>query len=123
MPGEKNQQIKSVLSCLATAPSIESSVLVRVDGILVESTLPQEVNSKAVAAMVATLVGTAETSSRELGKGVFRQVIIESGKGKTIALKIGGDFILGCLAKPQANLGLVLIEMNRAAENLGGVLG
>ncbi|MEM2974765.1 MAG: roadblock/LC7 domain-containing protein, partial [Candidatus Micrarchaeia archaeon] len=74
--------------------------------------------SRTVAAMTAALVGTAETCTSELKRGIFNQVIVESEKGKIVAIGAGSLAILVCLMRPEGNLGYVLISMERSAKKI-----
>ena len=73
--------------------------------------------------MTAALVGTAETSAGELKLGNFGQVIVESDDGKLVATGAGGLAILACLVGKDANLGLVLLSMEKASKRVSKILG
>ncbi len=89
---------------------------------MILSSLPEAVNSKAVAAMAAAIVGTGETASKELSIGVLNQVVVESGSGKLVSVGAGSDAILAVLIKPKANMGLILMNMERAAKKIARII-
>ena len=68
---EKRRELEEVLKELEKIGDIIGSAVVRRDGLLIASGLPSEVNAKAVAAMAAAIVGTSETSTKELEIGEF----------------------------------------------------
>lgn len=123
MAEEKKSKLESVLAKLKAVGDIEASAVVRRDGLIIADNLPGSINNRTVAAMSAAIVGTAETSSAELQRGRFLQVIVESEKGKLVATGAGQLAILVCLIRPTANLGLVLLEMGKVSGEISNMLG
>lgn len=119
---EKKVKLEKILADLKTIGNIEASAIVRRDGLMIASNLPSSIDSRIIAAMSAAIVGTAETSSAELQRGRFLQVIVESEGGKIISTGAGQLAILICLVTREANLGLVLLEMGRVAEKIANLL-
>ncbi len=70
-----------------------------------------------VAAYMAALAEDQVKVTGQLGLGEVKTTIIEALKGKLI-LKEEGNHLIAIIAYPDANLGLIMIEMNRLAENL-----
>lgn len=118
MPGTKEEELKKVLDEFETVGDVIGSAVVRRDGLMIVSGLPKETNSKAVAAMAAAIVGTGETASKELSIGELNQVVVESQKGKLISLGAGQDAIFTALVRDRANMGLVLMQMERASKKI-----
>lgn len=118
MAQDVRDRLETVISELAEAGDIEGSAIVRRDGLMIASNLPSKIDARTIAAMAAALVGTAETCSNELQKGKFQQVIIESQLGKIASLGAGNQAILITLLKPQANLGLILLAMDKATKKI-----
>ena len=115
--------LESVLSDLKKTGGIDSSVIASRDGLLIASSSPSFCErAETFAAMSATMLGAAETATTELGKGAPRRVIVESEKGKLIALGAGPKALLIVLTRPEASLGLILVEMEKAAEKIEEIL-
>ena len=72
--------------------------------------------------MAAAIVGTGETAGKELDIGDFSQVIVESKKGKIISLGAGPEAIFSALVGSKANIGLILMRMERAAKKIAVVI-
>ncbi len=70
-----------------------------------------------VAAYLAALAEDQKKITGQLGLGGVKTTIIEALKGKLI-LKEEGNHLIAIIAYPDANLGLIMIEMDRLAENL-----
>lgn len=119
---EVKERLELILGDLRKAADVEASAIVRRDGLMIASDLPSRIDSRTVAAMTAALVGTAETCSNELKRGSFSEVVVDSEKGKVVAIGAGPLAILVCLMRPEGNLGYVLLAMERAAKNIDGLL-
>jgi len=122
MPEETKVKLENFLGELSQTGDIEASAIVRRDGLMIASDLPSKVDARTIAAMAAALVGTAETTSGELARGNFKQVIVESELGKVVSVGAGKLAVLVCLVKKNGNLGLVLLTMERVGKKVEGVL-
>ncbi len=107
----------------AASPDIEASAVVSVDGLIIASDLPGEVEEDRVSAMSAAMLSLGERISSELGRGTLEQVYIRGNDGFVILASIGVQAVLTALARQNAKLGLVFLEMRRAAQDLEQFLG
>ena len=121
--GTKEEDLKKILDEFESTGDVTGSAVVRRDGLMIISNLPKDVNSKAVAAMAAAIVGTGETASKELNIGELNQVVVESASGKLISIGAGPNAIFTALVKAKANMGLILMNMERSAKKIGTVIG
>jgi predicted regulator of Ras-like GTPase activity (Roadblock/LC7/MglB family) len=102
----------------ASSPDIEASAIVSVDGLTIASALPREVEEDRVAAMSAAMLSLGERIADELGRGLLEQVYIKGEKGYVILMSVGEEAVLTALAREQAKLGLIFLDMRRATEDL-----
>jgi uncharacterized protein len=107
----------------AASPDIEASAVVSVDGLIIASALPAEVEEDRVSAMSAAMLSLGERISGELGRGTLEQVYIRGDSGYVILTSVGEEAVLTALAREQAKLGLIFLEMRRAAEDLTRLVG
>lgn len=107
----------------AASPDIEASAVVSVDGLIMASALPQEVEEDRVSAMSAAMLSLGERIASELGRGILDQVYIRGDSGYVILTAVGDEAVLTALAREQAKLGLIFLEMRRAAEDLTKLVG
>ncbi|MEM5883190.1 MAG: roadblock/LC7 domain-containing protein [Candidatus Aenigmatarchaeota archaeon] len=114
----EKKELEDILKELEKIGDIIGSAIVRRDGLLIASGLPSEVNARAVAAMTAAIVGTSETSIKELEIGEFQQVIVNASEGQYVAIGAGEEAILIALLRKNANIGLILLEMEKAAKKI-----
>ena len=102
----------------ASSPDVEASAVVSVDGLTMASALPSSVEEDRVSAMSAAMLSLGERISSELGRGTLDQVYIKGETGYVILMAVGEEAVLTVLAHQQAKLGLLFLDMRRAAEDL-----
>jgi predicted regulator of Ras-like GTPase activity (Roadblock/LC7/MglB family) len=107
----------------AASPEIEASAVVSVDGLIMASALPTEVEEDRVSAMSAAMLSLGERIAGELGRGGLEQVYIRGDNGYVILTSVGEEAVLTALAREGAKLGLIFLEMRRAAEDLTRLVG
>ncbi len=101
-----------------TSPDIEASAVVSVDGLPIATALPRNVEEDRVSAMSAAMLSLGERIASELGRGSLNEVYIKGEKGYVILQSVGQEAVLTVLAREGAKLGLVFLDMRRAAEDL-----
>ncbi len=123
MTKSRNQLLVERLRELqSSSPDVEASALVSVDGLPIASALPQGVEEDRVSAMSAAMLSLGERIASELGRGSLAQVYIKGEKGYVVLMSVGEEAVLTALAREQAKLGLILLEMRRAAADLRKLL-
>jgi predicted regulator of Ras-like GTPase activity (Roadblock/LC7/MglB family) len=106
----------------ASSPDIEASAIVSVDGLSIASALPQGVEEDRVSAMSAAMLSLGERIASELGRGTLEQVYIKGEKGYVVLISVGEEAVLTALAREQAKLGLIFLDIKRAAEDLAKLI-
>jgi hypothetical protein len=117
------KMVERLRSMQAAAPDIEASAVVSVDGLIMASALQRGVEEDRVSAMSAAMLSLGERISGELGRGSLQQVYIKGGAGAILLTSIGGEAVLTALARQDAKLGLIFLEMRRAAEDILRLVG
>jgi predicted regulator of Ras-like GTPase activity (Roadblock/LC7/MglB family) len=115
-----------MIACLkdlqAGSPDIEASAVVSVDGLTMASSLPADVEEDRVSAMSAAMLSLGERIATELRRGTLDQVYIRGEGGFVILMSVGEEAVLTTLARSQAKLGLLFLDMKRAAEELARIV-
>jgi len=106
----------------ASSPDIEASAVVSVDGLSIASALPQGVEEDRVSAMSAAMLSLGERIASELGRGSLEQVYIKGQKGYVVLMSVGEEAVLTALAREQAKLVLIFLDIKRAAEDLAKLI-
>jgi uncharacterized protein len=101
-----------------SSPDIEASAIVSVDGLPIATALPREVEEDRVSAMSAAMLSLGERIASELGRGNLSEVQIKGEQGFVILQSLGSEAVLTVLAREGAKMGLVLLDMRRAVDDL-----
>ncbi len=101
-----------------SSPDIEASAVVSVDGLPIATALPREVEEDRVSAMSAAMLSLGERIASELGRGNLTEVYIKGEQGYVLLQSVGTEAVLTVLARKEAKMGLVFLDMRRAAEDL-----
>ena len=115
----KVQELTDLLKNLeAAAPDIEASAVVSVDGLMIASALPQDVEEDRIAAMSAAMLSLGERTAKELARGGLSEVYVKGESGYVVLMAAGESAVLTALARKDAKLGLVFLDMKRTAEEV-----
>ena len=118
-----DQIVERLRNMQAAAPDIEASAVVSVDGLIMASALQQGVEEDRVSAMSAAMLSLGERISTELGRAGLEQVYIKGNAGSIVLTSIGEEAVLTAMARQEAKLGLIFLEMRRAAEDIVKLVG
>lgn len=118
MENSTKEKLIDLLKRLKEEGDIDSSAIITRDGLLLASDLSPEINKDVFAAMSAAVLGAAETAMLELSNDNVSGVISEFQGGKLITRGVGLKSILVALVKHEANLGLILIEIQKTSDGI-----
>jgi uncharacterized protein len=118
MRSRTEQMIARLRDLRVSTPDIEASAVVSLDGLIIASDLPAEVEEDRVSAMSAAMLSLGERIASELGRGMLDQVYIRGSNGYVILMSVGEEAVLTSLARQEAKLGLVFLDMRRATADL-----
>lgn len=123
MTRSKTEELVDRLRALQrSTPAIEASAVVSTDGLIMASALPPDVEEDRVSAMSAAMLTLGERISSELGRGTLSQVYVRGQNGYVVLMSTGTDAVLTAICAADAKLGLVLLDMNRAAADLAKIV-
>lgn len=114
--------IDHLLSDLKNIGGVEACAAASRDGLLIRAIMQNGKFSESFAAMSATMLGAAETATTELGKGVPDRIIVESEHARLIVAGAGQKGLVIVLVDPSTGLGLILLELEKAARKLKELL-
>ncbi len=100
----------------ASTPGALGAGVISVDGFAIASELPQSVEERRVAAMAAAMLALGEQTTSEFEHGHLERVFVEGATGYTIIISAGPEAVLSAVARKDAKLGLVFLQMERAAQ-------
>ncbi|MBU7042017.1 MAG: roadblock/LC7 domain-containing protein [Theionarchaea archaeon] len=117
------EELTDILKDLeATTPDIEASAVVSVDGLMIASALPRDVEEDRVAAMSAAMLSLGERTATELTRGNLSEVYVKGEHGYVVLMASGENAVLTALARQNAKLGLVFLDMKRKTEEISRLI-
>ncbi len=105
-----------------SSPDVEAAAIISVDGLPIATSLPQGVEEDRVSAMSAAMLSLGERIASELGRGLLDEVYVRGERGYVILRAVGEEAVLTVLARHQAKLGLLFLDMRRAADEFATIL-
>ena len=112
------QMVDRLRELQASSPDIEASAIVSIDGLSMASALPQSIEEDRVSAMSAAMLSLGDRIAQELNLGALDQVYIRGKDGYVVLMAVGVEAVLTALAREQAKLGLIFLDMRRATEDI-----
>ncbi|ADE15954.1 Roadblock/LC7 family protein [Nitrosococcus halophilus Nc 4] len=105
-----------------TSADIEASGVISTDGLMMAAVLPATLDEDRVGAMSAAMLSLGDRSAKELERGTLEQVLIKGDHGYVLMTYAGNEAVLTVMAKPNAKLGLIFLDVKRAAESIASML-
>lgn len=118
MATRTEQMVARLKDLQAGTADIEASAVVSVDGLIMASSLPAGIEEDRVSAMSAAMISLGERIAQELSRGDLDQVYIRGDNGYVVLMSIGEEAVLTGLARSNAKLGLIFLDMKRAVGDL-----
>ncbi len=122
MPTAAEQMQLTLKTLVANTPDVEGAATVSLDGLILASVLPAGTDEDRVSAMAAALLSLGERTAEELARGTLEQVYVKGNNGYIILMQAGKEAVLETIAGPGAKLGMVLLDMKRAVQELSRLL-
>lgn len=119
----REDMIASILNKLnGNSADIEASAVISTDGLPIASALPQNMDEDRMGAMAAAMLSLGERTAQELGRGGLEQVLIKGDAGYVMMTQAGMDMVLTVVAKESSKLGLIFLDVKRAADEVKQVM-
>lgn len=99
-------------------PGILGCALISTDGFTIASELPTTIEEPRIAAMAAAMLALGEQATHEFAQGALQRIFAEGEWGHIIVVSAGPEALLSAVARKDAKLGLVFLQMQRAAESV-----
>ncbi|MBA3469901.1 MAG: roadblock/LC7 domain-containing protein [Herpetosiphonaceae bacterium] len=110
--------MRHIVEDLIRVDGVIGSLLVGRDGLVIASTLLDDEDAEVLGAMSAAVFGEIDKATKRIGIGVLVDAIIDAKDGSILLLE-ARDVILTVVTQRMVNLGLVKMEMRRAAKRIG----
>lgn len=115
----RTDMIQQILDELqSSSADVEASAMISTDGLMIASALPRGMDEDRVGAMSAAMLSLGSRAANELARGTLERVLLQGEKGYVIMSAAGSEAVLTVLAKHNAKLGLLFLDIKRAADEL-----
>ncbi len=114
--------MEEALAQLNKLSGVRGSMVVGTDGMVIASEVEEGIDQEVVAAETVSLLKTAERSLSKLDSGPVIKGMVSGQWGRV--LFVGAELgLLVALTEPEANLGLVWLELKNTLQRLNAKLG
>lgn len=117
-----NDDVKRRRNFFGFNPDIEGSIIVSKDGEPIYSALARDINEELVSAMSAAILSVSERALKELVRGDLKRILIESVDGIIILSEAGENAILCTLARSDASLGMLFLNIEHTSKKIAKIL-
>ncbi len=118
----KKERLDGVLSSLLQVGQIKACAIVSKEGLLINSRTPPDVDARIFSALCSTIMGAAEAASTQMKTGAVDEISLKTEKGTIVLIPAGSKAILTALTETEAQIGLILFEMESQAEQVEQIL-
>lgn len=122
-PLSRIDRLNMILADLkALSGAIEACAVVSEDGLIMASNLPTGMEEDSVAAMSAVMLSMGERTAAELDRGTADLLFIRGDAGYVVTTRAGANAVLVVTARQEAKLGLIFLDLSRAAKSIAEIL-
>lgn len=119
----RSDLLVSILTELnGSSADIEASGVISTDGLMMAAVLPASMDEDRVGAMSAAMLSLGDRTAQELVRGDLEQVLIKGAIGYVLMTYAGSEGVLTVLTKSSAKLGLIFLDVKRAAGRISEML-
>jgi predicted regulator of Ras-like GTPase activity (Roadblock/LC7/MglB family) len=119
----RDDMLTTILSELnGSNVDIEASAVISADGLMMASLLPGGLEEDRIGAMSAAILALGGRTAAELERGDLEQVLIKGNNGFVLLTQAGNDAVLAVMTRATAKLGLIFLDVRRAAEKIAKIL-
>ena len=101
---------------------IEGVAVATTEGLVIASSLEEGLDEERLSAVCGAVAAVSKSTAEELKKGTPTEMIIKAPEGFILILRAGITSLMVAVTLPTANLGLVLIDMRKIANEIGPIL-
>jgi len=114
-----SDRFKGILEAITRVRGVRGAmIVVWQDGLIVSESLMEGVRGNAVAALTSSVTKYAEKMMVASGMGRPQFLHLRASNGVLLVVATGSETLVVAIAEPSVNVGLVRLELIRAAEAL-----
>jgi len=114
----QQERLEDALEALVTTRGVLGAVVATEDGFVLAARLAGDQDGEALAATAAAIGRSAGAALARLGRGKLQMAMLEASRFRLLVRAALEGYLL-VVAEPEANVGLMLSEMEAAAAAVG----
>ncbi len=114
---------KTLTDLQSSSADVEACAVVSEDGLIIASSLPQNVEETSVAGMSAAILSMGTRTAQELQRGELDLLFLKGNDGYLLIKSAGPHAVLLAMARKEAKLGLIFLDIHRGADRVKEILG
>ena len=118
----KKEKLDQVLTKFMQVGQVKAAGIVSVEGLLITSIMPPDMNERIVGALCSTIIASAETASSQMGTGGVTEVSVKTEHGILLLKPAGQKALLFALAEVEAQFGLITLEIEIRGKQVQDIL-
>jgi len=112
----------SLRGAQSSIAGLEATAVVSIDGLIIASSLPPEIEEERVAAMTAAMLGLGERTANEMKRGGLDQLFLKGPLGYVVIMGATEIAVLTAIANSEVKLGLLFMELKGLIQKLEPIL-
>ena len=117
------ENLDSILvKLINTIPEVQAATIVSVEGEVIATVLPQDVDGITIAVMTAALLSLAESAINLIKSGEFEQLFIQGKDGYLLVLPAGLKAVLSVSTTRDVRIGLIFLDCLQTAEKIANLI-
>ncbi len=113
---------KILVKLIATISEVDAATIVSIEGEILASALPQDVDETTIAVMTAALLSLAESAITKIKSGEFEQLFIQGKQGYLLVLPAGPNAVLTVSTSRKVKLGLIYNDCKQFSEQIAKLI-
>ncbi len=110
-------RFRGILDTITRVRGVRGAMIVGYqDGLVISDSLMEDVRGNAVAALTSSLTKQVAHATSASGAGAPQVLHVRAARGALLAVAAGTEILVVAIADPSVNVGLVRLELIRAAE-------
>ncbi len=112
-----SMRFRGILDTITRVRGVRGAMIVGYqDGLVISDSLMEDVRGNALAALTSSLTRHVANATSASGAGAPQFLHVQAAHGALLAVVAGMDILVVAIADPSVNVGLVRLELIRAAE-------
>ncbi len=112
-----SMRFRGILDTITRVRGVRGAMIVGYqDGLIISDSLMEDVRGNAVAALTSSLTKQVANATSASGAGAPQFLHVQAARGALLAVVRDAEILVVAIADPSVNVGLVRLELIRAAE-------